>query len=81
MKLLSGLDAAFLYLETPRMPLHVAGLSIFEPGTGIPRLDFLTFRNHVAARLPLVRTYRERLVMVPLGLGHPYWIDGSRFQP
>ncbi len=79
MKALSGLDAAFLYLETPRTPLHVAGLTVFAPATSGARLDFLTFRNHLAARMHLVRTYRERLVMVPFGLGHPYWIEDPDF--
>lgn len=79
MKLLSGLDAAFLYLETPRTPLHVVGLSIFAPATDGVVLDFPAFRQHLAARLSRVRTYRERLVMVPLGMGHPYWIDDPDF--
>ena len=51
MKLLTGLDAAFLYLETPRMPLHVAALRIFDAETAGGRLGFLTFRDHLAARL------------------------------
>ena len=79
MRPLSGLDAAFLYLEIPRAPMHVAALSIFETGRGGVRLDFPTLRAHVAARLHRVRTYRERLVMVPLNLGHPYWIEDPDF--
>ena len=27
---LSGIDASFLYLETPETPMHVAGLTYFE---------------------------------------------------
>ena len=79
MQPLSGLDAAFLYLETPRTPMHVAGLSIFARTGDGARLEFATFRAHVAARVHLVRTYRERLVMVPLGLGKPYRIDDPDF--
>lgn len=79
MRPLSGLDAAFLYLEMPRAPMHVAALSIFETGADGPRLDFATVRAHVAARLHLVRTFRERLVRVPLNLGHPYWVDDPTF--
>lgn len=61
------------------MPLHVVGLSIFAPAPDGIRLDFAAFRTHLAARLSRVRTYRERLVMVPFGLGHPYWIDDPAF--
>ncbi len=59
--------------------MHVAGLSIFDRTGNGAGLDFPAFRAHLAARLHLVRTYRERLVMVPLGLGKPYWIDDPDF--
>ena len=29
MKQLTGLDATFLYMETPETPMHVAGLTLF----------------------------------------------------
>ena len=38
MKRLTGLDATFLYLETPTSHMHVAGLSIFDPADGDGRL-------------------------------------------
>lgn len=59
--------------------MHVAGLSIFERTGNGAGLDFPTFRAHVAARLHLARTFRDRLVMVPLRLGKPYWIDDPDF--
>ena len=31
---LSGLDASFLYLETPETPMHVGGLNIVELPAG-----------------------------------------------
>ena len=34
MKQLSGLDATFLYLETPAMPMHVGALNIYELPAG-----------------------------------------------
>ena len=34
MKQLSGLDATFLYLETPEMPMHVGALHVFELPAG-----------------------------------------------
>ena len=33
MQQLSGLDASFLYLETPTAPMHVGGFAIYDPST------------------------------------------------
>ncbi|MEQ8274707.1 MAG: wax ester/triacylglycerol synthase family O-acyltransferase [Deltaproteobacteria bacterium] len=71
---LSGLDSMFLYLETPRSPMHVGSLCILD-GT----LDFDAFREHLASRLHLVKSFRQRLVEVPLGLDKPYWMDDPDF--
>src|ERR1700737_5089085 len=77
---LSALDAAFLNFESSHAPMHVAGLYIFEgrpeiPGRpGVPGL-FQT----VEERLHLVPRYRQRVQKVPLGLGHPVWVDDPDF--
>ncbi len=42
---MSGLDAAFLYLETPNAPMHVGGLSILEGS-----LTFDAFRQLLAVQ-------------------------------
>lgn len=77
MKQLSGLDATFLYLETPEMPMHVGALHIFElpPGT---RGRFATaLRKHVASRLPAAPVLRRRLWWMPLNLANPAWVDAE----
>ena len=33
MQQLNGLDASFLYLETPNAPMHVSSLVIYDPST------------------------------------------------
>ena len=33
MRQLTGLDASFLYLETPNAPMHISGLSIYDQST------------------------------------------------
>ncbi len=72
MKRLSLLDALFLYMETPGTPMHVASVTIFNPP--LPRDDFFArFREHVAARLHLLPSYRRRLEPTPLGIDHPVW--------
>ena len=73
MKRLSLLDALFLYAETPKTPMHVASVTIFKPTS--PRDDFFArFREHVAARLELLPSYRRRLQATPLGIDHPVWV-------
>ena len=73
MKRLSLLDALFLYMETPETPMHVASVTMFKPT--LPRDDFFArFREHVAARLDLLPSYRRRLEPTPLGIDHPAWV-------
>lgn len=78
MKQLSGLDANFLYMETPNTYGHVNGLSIYER----PSPDFEPF-EHVYQRfgdmVGNLEPMRRRLVDVPFGLDHPYWIDDPDF--
>ena len=73
MKRLSFVDALFLYMETPETPMHVASVTIFKPET--PQDDlFARFREHVAARLDLLPSYRRRLEPTPLGIDQPAWV-------
>jgi diacylglycerol O-acyltransferase / wax synthase len=73
MKRLSFVDALFLYMETPETPMHIASVTIFKPVS--PRDDFFgRFREHVAARLDLLPSYRRRLEPTPLGIDHPAWV-------
>jgi diacylglycerol O-acyltransferase len=77
MKQLPGLDASFLHLETPQMPMHVGALHNFELPAGY-RGDFLAdMRRHMAARLVLAPALRQKLVKMPLNLSNPTWIDAE----
>lgn len=78
MKQLSGLDAAFLYMETPTTYGHVTGLMIFER----PDDDFDPFRavyDKYASLIGQLEPLRRRIVEVPFGLDHPYWVNDPRF--
>jgi diacylglycerol O-acyltransferase len=79
MKQLTGLDAAFLHLETPAQFGHVSGLSVFaRPDT--PGYDpYAAWRSQLEQRLHLLEPLRRRLVEVPLGLDHPFWIEDPGF--
>jgi diacylglycerol O-acyltransferase len=79
---LSGLDGGFLAMETSSVYGHVGSVCIVDAraahGTESPlTLEHLT--GFIESRLPLVPPFRRRLVTVPLGLDHPYWIDDPDF--
>src|SRR2546423_7017802 len=77
---LRSLDAQFLAIETPRTYGHVGGLAIYDPSTA-PGGD-LTHEDIcrlVRERLHLLPPFTRRLVEVPLGLDHPYWIEDGDF--
>ena len=75
-------DTAFLYAETPRTPLHVGSLSIFEGAPffderGKFRLDEV--RRRISERLPLFPRFRKRVSFIPFDLGRPFWVDDQDF--
>jgi len=77
---LSGLDASFLYFETPNAPLHIGGLAIYDQSTapgGI--VTFKSILQNVEQRLHRARCFRQKLVEVPFDLDHPYWIEDADF--
>jgi WS/DGAT/MGAT family acyltransferase len=79
MQRLSGLDATFLYMETPTAYMHVAGLALFDPSTVPGGFSIDTVRDVYAQRLHLAAPFRRRLAEVPFGLHHPLWIEDPDF--
>ena len=80
MRQLSGMDASFLYLETPNAPGHVFSVWIYDQSSASGgKVAFTRVLEHVRDRLHVSRTFRQRLAQVPLGLDHPYWIEDPDF--
>lgn len=79
MEQLTGLDATFLYMETPSLHMHVSMVVVLDPTTVPGGYSYQKFRDLVGARLMLVPVFRRRLVEVPFRLGHPYWVDDQTF--
>ncbi len=77
MQQLSGLDASFLYLETPEMPMHVGALHVFELPAGYKGRYVNDLRKHIAARLPTAPVLRRRVWWMPLNLANPAWVDAE----
>ena len=77
MKQLPGLDASFLHLETPQMPMHVGALHNFELPADYAG-DFTSdMRRHMAARLPFAPALCQKLAKMPLNFSNPSWIDAQ----
>lgn len=79
MERLSGLDAAFLYLETDAGHMHVAMVGIYDVTTMTDGYSFDSFKQHIADRLHVVAPFRRRLVEVPFQFHHPVWIEDPDF--
>ena len=80
MQQLSGQDASFLYFDTPRSPMHTGAIAIYDQTKlegGVQR--FTGILKFIEARLHMARTFRQKLVNVPLNLDHPYWIEDKDF--
>ncbi len=80
MRQLSGMDASFVYLEAPRAPMHIGSVAIYDPSTAPnATVTFKGILEHITSRMPLVPSYREKLLRVPLDLDHPYWVNDPDF--
>src|SRR5215212_8223717 len=80
MRQLTSLDAQFLAIETARTYGHVGGLAIYDPSTApggdITHQDICQL---VGERLHLLPPFTRKLVEVPFGIDHPYWIEDAEF--
>ena len=79
MQQLTGLDTSFLNIETPTTYGHVSGLAIFDPSTAPGPITLDDVKRLILERIHLLPPYRRRLVEVPFGLDHPYWIEDPDF--
>jgi len=76
---LSGLDASFLYLETPTLHMHVEMVAVFDPATVPGGYSFAKMQAQIASRTHQAPVFRRLLVEVPFRLGHPIWVDDPAF--
>ena len=76
---LSSLDAAFLYMETPEMPMHVGSLSLFQLPKGYKGDYFEAFKSQIADRLDAAPMLRQKLARTVLDFDHPSWIEDDQF--
>jgi diacylglycerol O-acyltransferase len=80
MERLSGMDALFLYAESPTQHMHVTMVAVLDPSAMPGGYSFERVRDHIASRVHLIPAFMRRLVPVPLGLHHPLWVDDPDFE-
>ena len=74
MKPLSGLDGAFLHLETPETPMHVGSLHLFDLPPGYKGDFYTDIKRQMARRLHLAPIFQRKLAPMPLQFANPAWI-------
>ena len=79
MQRLTGVDAGFLYMETPTLHMHTLKISILDPRDIPGGYTFERVREVLAERIHLLPPFRRRLVEVPLHLHHPIWVEDPDF--
>jgi len=76
---LSGLDASFLYLETPAQLMHVCGVIVLDPRTIPEGYTYACFRAELERRVRDVPEFTRKIRTVPLRLDHPIWVQDQHF--
>ena len=77
MKSLTGLDATFLYLETPEMPMHVGSFNLCALPADFKGSFHKAVIEHIGRRMHLAPVLSRKLVFMPLDLGHPLWVEAD----
>ncbi|MGZ5250950.1 MAG: wax ester/triacylglycerol synthase family O-acyltransferase [Caldimonas sp.] len=71
---LSGVDGAFLHLETAQTPMHFGSLFLFDLPPGY-RGDFCArIKRRLAGRLHLVPIFQRKLAPMSVQFANPVWI-------
>jgi WS/DGAT/MGAT family acyltransferase len=76
---LTGLDAGFLYMETPTLHMHTLKISVVDPSSVPGGYSFQMFKDVLEQRLHLLPPFRRRIVEVPMRVHHPVWIEDPNF--
>ena len=75
MKHLSGLDATFLHLETPEMPMHVGSLNVLDLPKGYTGDFYEDAKKFMASRIHLADVFTRKLALMPFDMTNPVWVE------
>ncbi len=73
---LSGLDATFLHLESPEMPMHIGSLCVMDLPEGFASDDFFeAAKQRISERMHLAELFTRKLALIPFDLSNPVWVE------
>ena len=79
METMTGLDAKFLYSETPTAHMHTVKVVVADVSALKGEFSYDTLIEILADQLCRLPPFRRRVVPVPWGLGHPVWVEDPEF--
>ena len=71
MKHLTGLDAAFLHLESPEMPMHVGSLHVYKLPKDYKGNFYDDLKAHIQKRMHLAPVFHRKLALMPFDMANP----------
>ena len=77
MKQLSGIDASFLYMESPQTPMHVAVLTLYDPPEDLKTSFYEHFLEFFKGRVHLIPIFSKKLAKTVFEIDHPGWVDAG----
>jgi diacylglycerol O-acyltransferase / wax synthase len=78
-KKLTAVDASFLHLETPEVPMHVGSMAIFQLPENYRGDFFEDFKAMIGGRLHAAPMLTWKLAHTPLDIDRPHWIEDEQF--
>lgn len=79
METMTGLDAKFLYSETPTAHMHTVKVVVADVSALKGEFSYDSLIGNLADQLGRLPPFRRRVVPVPWGLGHPVWVEDPEF--
>ena len=79
MQRMTGLDASFLYLETPEQQMAINGIVHLDVSTIDEGYSFERMRSGLARRVKVIPPFRRKIYDSPLNVGHPAWVEDFDF--
>src|ERR1035441_10688712 len=77
---MTGLDAKFLYSETPTTHMHTIKVVVSDVSSVEGGFSYDSLTEVLAQLLVRLPPFRRRVVPVPWGLGHPVWVEDPAFE-